>query len=403
MDRTPRPWTTAACLGAIVLLATGCGELTTRTWITIVEEESGGVVNVQFLTADPVDYPIVRLQGGFLAEVVVNLGDLPNPMNGSIELVDVRIAGQVDGPVGKLCTWNDPNAHLDPDGGSKGDLVIDVLGGSAESTMKLDALAYTDVQRGLLWPPMDFEEPIDFDIGAVFDLQAFAEAFLSGSADDLFATSTSISSTVLMPEDNPVITSIFTLDATVSNGSTPPSFDDDLWTFCGPHFESQGVGDAYVHMMNVKSGYLRHNGSDQPLDPLVIDLAEIGAGPGDVLRLSSVGTYAMLPALADGPDTRLGGVFSASDQVLPYTHLFRIPGAIDVGPELNTWVSITCSFGICTDHGGDDVPYDFPIDPSIDITVPAGASHLITAPVDGWRVWRDNIGLGFGISVVVNP
>jgi len=395
--RTPvRP---TLALGALALLLGGCGELTTRTWITIVEEDSGGVVSVQFLDGAPIDYDILRLQGGFLAEVVVNLADLPNPMTGSITLSDVRIAGEVGGPVGRLCTWNDPG------GLSGGSLVIDVLGGHAESTMNLDALAFTDVQRVLGWDPMDFEEPIDFDIGAVFDLGAFAQAFLSGSADALFATRTSIASTIVMPAapEPPVITSVFHLDAAVTNGSKPPTFDNDLLAFCGSRFATQGVGRRHVEMLNVKSSYLRHAGVDRPLAPLVIDLAEIGAGPGDVLRLSTVGTYAAIPALKDGPDTRLGGVFSTSDEVLPSSQLFRIPGAIDVGPEMNTWASIVCFLGICTDHGGDEVPYDFPIDPQRIITVPSGANYLIVAPVDGLRVWRDNIGLGFGISIEVNP
>ncbi len=399
MNRTAHRLAAVAGLGALALLASGCGQLTTRTWITIIEEESGGFVNVSFSGSPPVDYPIVRLQGGFLAEVIVNLGDLPNPMTGSITLTDVRIAGQVSGPVGRLCTWNDPQ------GTSGGSLVIDLLGGSAESTMDLDAKAFTDIQRALRWGAMDFEQPIDFDLGAVFDIQKFAEAFLTGSADGLFATSTRIASTILMPEppEPTVITSIFQLDATVTNGSSPPAFDDDLLAFCQRRFGRQGVGAAHVEMMNVKSSYLRHKGNDRPLDPLVLDLAELGAAPGDVLALAPVGTWAAVPALKDGAETRLGGVFSASDQVLPSANLFRIPGAIDVGPELATWPSITCTWGICTDHGGDEVPYDFPIDPQRTITVPSGASHLIVAPVDGWRVWQDNVGLGFGVSVEVNP
>ncbi|MGH0034034.1 MAG: hypothetical protein ACQGVK_03315 [Myxococcota bacterium] len=400
----PRPFRATRTVGltALVLLVIalgGCGELTTRTWITIVEDESGGFVNVQFLGGPPVDYPIVRLQGGFLAEVVVNLADLPGPMTGSITLTDVRIAGQVEGLVGRLCAWNDPS------GTSEGSLVIDVLGGNAESTMELDALAFTDVQRVLNWEPMDFEQPIDFDLGAVFDLQAFADAFLTGSADELFATSATISSTIVMPPppEPPAITSIFNLDASVTNGSEPPTIDDDLEAFCQERFATQGVGDRYVRMLNVKSSYLRHHGNDRPLDPLVLDLAALDAGPGDVLTLRNVGTFAAIPALKDGADTRLGGVFSSSDVVLPSEQLFRIPGAIDTGPELDTWVSIVCRWGICTDHGGDDVPYDFPIDPQRTITVPTGAQYLIVAPVDGWRAWRDNLGLGFGLSVEVSP
>jgi len=138
-------------------------------------------------------------------------------------------------------------------------------------------------------------------------------------------------------------------------------------------------------------------------DPLVIDLQEIGAEPGDTLRLNTVGTYAIIPLFKDGTEVKVGAVFSATDEILPGNQLFRIPGAIDAGPDINTWVSITCVFGTCTDHGGDDVYYDFPFAGGRDVVVPAGANYLFVAPIDGLRLYQDNSGMGFGVKVEVIP
>jgi len=378
-----------AVIGLMASLSLGCGEMTTRTWITIVEEESGGSVTLIPAAAPPAEFDMVRLQGGFLAEVTINLGDLPNPMNGQIHLADVRIAGEVEGLVGTLCTWNDP------EGFSGGPLVVDIFGGSAESSMFLDAYALSGVQQAFGLPPVEFEQEIDFDIGSAFDMVKFAEAFLTGSADGLFATESTIASSMNMLG----IDAIFEMNTRVTNGGVPPVFDADLAAVCGPQFATQGVGDDHVEIMNVKSSYLRHAGKDRPNDPKVIPLAELGFAPGDVIRISTVGTYAPTIALADGLETKLGAVFSATDEILPSGQLFRIPGAIEAGANINTWPSIVCFFGVCDDKGGDDILVDFRVDPQVTITVPAGANYLVVAPIDGFRFYGDNTSLGFGVRI----
>ena len=94
-------------------------------------------------------------------------------------------------------------------------------------------------------------------------------------------------------------------------------------------------------------------------------------------------------------------MFSSTDEILPPEHLYRVPGAIDAGPEIVTWPSIACTFGVCEDLGGDDVPYDFPITGGRTIAVPAGAHYLVVAPTDGFRFWLDNTGLGFALTLEV--
>lgn len=383
----------AGLLGAATILATGCGELTMRTWINIIEEESDGFVTLQMPGGAPIDFDLLRLQGGYLAKVTLNTAQLPGPMHGTLELEDVRMAGQVAGMIGKLCTWNDP------EGSSGGTLTVNLLCGTTESEMFLDAKATTGISEMLGVPPVDFEEELAMDLGGGLGIEQFLEAFNSGSANGLFETSMTMESAM----DMMGISTIFTMNVAVTNVSEPPLFDADLLAFCDERFASQVGGEALFYGINAKSGYLRGVAKDVIRDPLVISLAEAGAAPGDTLRLETVGTYSILTLLMDGTDTRLGGVFSSTDEVLDASELFRIPGAIDVAPNVYTWPSLFCLFGECADLGGDDIPEDFLINPALDIVVPAGAEYLIVAPIDGFRNWKDNTGMGFGVSIEVNP
>lgn len=382
-----------AALAIAAMLSVGCGQMTIRTWVTIIEEESGGFVEVKIGNGIPLSYDMLRLQGGFLTEVTLNTADLPGPMNGTLELSDVRIAGEVEGFVGNLCTWNDPA------GSSGGTLSVDLFGGTTETEVFLDAKATTTISDNLNLPPVDFEEYIEMDLGGGLGVDQFLAAFNAGTPEGLFATESTISSTIVAGP----ITNVFEMNAVVTNGAEPPTFDADLLAYCQPHFDSQGYGEALFYSVNPKAGYLRHNGNDIPKEPLVISLAEIGAAPGDTLHLEPVGGYHLLFSLRDGNEKKLAGVFSSSDEILAVGVLDRIPGAIDAGPNIHTWPSIFCLFGECTDLGGDDIPEDFPINPAVNVVVPAGAEHLVVAVIDGFRIWGDNTGMGFGVKVAVNP
>jgi len=389
-----RPRAIVAALGLTAALATGCGEMTTRTWVTIDEEASGGFVEFALLGNPPTEYPMTKLQGGFLVEVTLDTSELPGPMHGRIKMTDVRIAGRVQGPIGRLCTFGDPL------GESGGPLVIDVLAGTAESSMFLDAYAATEISDLLALGVVPFEQEIDFDLGSAFDMVAFFEAFLSGSVDGLFSTESTIASTMNVIG----VEADFEMNAVVTNGTRPPSYGVGLFSYCESYFAGQGVGESYVEFLNVKSSYLRRSGADQPVAPAVIPLARVGAAPGDVLQISPVGTYSRVFQLRDGADTKLGAVFSATDEVLPASQLFRIPGAIEAGADVNTWPSIVCFLGICQDKGGDDILQDFRVDPQVTVTVPAGAQYLVVAPIDDARFYGDNTGLGFGVRIdVVTP
>ena len=82
-------------LGVVAVASIGCGQLTIRTWVTIVEEESGGYIQLHtpphLPPRDP--DPIVNLQGGMLTYVQLDTRDLLGTMAGILALEDVRIAG----------------------------------------------------------------------------------------------------------------------------------------------------------------------------------------------------------------------------------------------------------------------------------------------------------------------
>jgi hypothetical protein len=380
-------------LGAWAMLATGCGELTIRTWVNVVEDESGGFVSLDFGGTEPFVLDVLRMQGGLLTEITLNTTEILGPMEGSLAFRDVRLAGEVYGGIGKLCAWNDPT------GSSGGTLMLDLLNGTTDSDIFLDAKARTQLNDSMGLPSLDLEQAVDLDLGAGLNADALLAAIEAGTADGLFATTTSLSSSVELSG----VGVTFNLDLALTNGAEPPLFDADLLEYCSDEFASQGLGEALFYGINSKSGYLRGLAKDSIRDPLVISLAELGASPGDILRLDTVGTYAPLEALMDGTETRLGGVFSSTDEVLDPSVLDRIPGAIDVAPNVYTWVSIVCIFGKCIDLGGDDIPEDFRIDPAIDIAVPEGAEYLVVAPIDALRNWQDNSGFGFGLTVEVDP
>lgn len=376
-------------LALLAVAASGCGQLTIRTWVTVIEEDSSGMLTIGGATQGP---PISRLQGGFLSAIQVNTNDLDGIMNGTLVMEDVRLAGFIEGGIGRLCNWNDPA------GSSGGTFAIDLLGGpNSSSEVFLDAKATTELSELIGLGPIDFEEYVDFDLASAMDIDAFLAALASGDAEGLFTTTNSIASTSTFLGSP----ATFSLDIAVTNTSLPPLFDDDMLQFCGPHFDEQGSEIYYG--INAKSSYLARNGNDAAADPLVIALDELGVVSGDSLHLTVVGGYNLVPALRDGVTTKLGGVFSATNAVAG-GGVHRVVDAIDAGPNLATWPTQICGWlGCIAIPWGNDIPEDFPVNPARDIVVPQGARYLILAPVDDWRVWGDNSGLSFGVDIGVTP
>jgi len=373
---------------ALTLLTSGCGKLTVRTWATIVGGDSSGSVDAA-LFSQPL--PINRLQGGFLTSIALHTNDLDGILNGEIALEDVRMAGDIT-TIGAMCVWNDPT------GFSGGSLAVDLLSQQSVTDVFLDAKATTNLNELLGLGSVDFEQPVDFDLGGGLDPAGFVGALGTGSSAGLFESQTQLANATTLLG----VSATFSVDVAITNGPLPPSFDPDLLDFCTPFFAQQGTDLFYG--INPKSSYLIRNGSDAVRNPLVISLDELGAQPGDTLHLKTVGSYDWLTTLRDGGITKLGGVFSATNEVLPASgNLNRVVAAVDAGPDLQTWPTQLCGWLGCLHlFGGNDIAEDFRIDPARDIVVPPGAHFLVVAPIDDWKTWGDNSGLGFGLTIAVN-
>jgi hypothetical protein len=376
-------------LAAFALVSTGCGELTIRTWVKIITEESDGQFEADVVPPQP-PYPVERLQGGFLTVVELDTRDLPGALEGTLTLEEVRVAALEPALLGPFCNWNDVT------GFSGGTVVMDILGGESETDVFLDAKGQAQLSAQIGMPPMDIETPVDFALGSEMGISAFLDALNSGTVDGMFASQTS----VVTETEVLGIPLIVTLNLSLDNDGLPPLFDEDLLAFCGPLFDEQGAGLFYG--LNPQSSYLLAE-NDKPVAPRVVSLAELGAAAGDTLRLTAVGTWADSTLFRDGNETRVTGVFSATDTVLPRWFDERIPDAIDAGSNYDTGHYWSCIGLICLPIPDTDIPEDFRIDPQVDVVVPAGAEYLIMAPMDRDLEYEDNTGLGFGVEIEVNP
>jgi len=78
--------------------------------------------------------------------------------------------------------------------------------------------------------------------------------------------------------------------------------------------------------------------ADKAQPPAVIDLAQLGAQPGDTLRLRPKGMFKKQRVVWDA--NRISAVFSAGDMLRPNPSIFgatnRVPGAIDAGNDVRT-------------------------------------------------------------------
>jgi hypothetical protein len=377
-------------LGTVVcaaLMATGCGNLTIRSWVKVITATSTGSIQSPFLGTDPLQFQ--RLQGGFQGTIVLNTRTLPAPINGTLNVEDVRIGGASE-VLGALCVWGNPAIA------STGTVHLDILGGSGSANVNLAVKASTGLSDLAGVPPVELEQVATFPLNGV-GLTQLLNASSSGSADGLFATSASFEGDTLLFG----APATFALDLDVTNESTPPLFDADVLAGCAAHFDEQGRDLLYA--INSKSSYLLASGSDSPAPPLVINLAELGAHPGDTLKLARVGTYDDTLELKDGTLTKVGAVFSSSATVNAANQRNRIPGAIDAGTDVSTGSYLKCIIWPFCSSTPTDITQDFAITSSPTVTIPAGAQYLVVAPIPDSLTWGDNSGFGLGVSVTVNP
>ena len=142
-----------------------------------------------------------------------------------------------------------------------------------------------------------------------------------------------------------------------------------------------------------KGTYLRTN-QDDANAPTTIDLAGLGIAPGDSIYVRILGEVDLDPASAVGGEPgassfTVAGVFSASSALLAADQLDRVPGAIDVGPDIRT--APTAIGAIET-----DIPEDALINRNA-FRVPAGATTLFLNIVD--QFYSDNDAESFTATV----
>ncbi len=354
----------------------------------MIEAESTGS-----LEAISSAFPITRFQGGFLTRIQVDTRQLPSPLEGTAVVEDVRVASVNEAFAGNICIWNDPA------GTSGGSVVLDLLGGQSGGDLFLDAKGQTRLSQFFGLPPADFEESLPLDLGSGLSLEGFLGALDSGSLDGLITTTIPLVTSATIGGFPVVVTA----SLSVTSAAQPPAFDADLAEFCDPYFAQQGP-ETFVGV-NSKSSFLLANqaGDDSPTPPAVIALADFGIAPGDTVSLTRVGTFATDGLLRDGNRTRLVGVFSATDVVLPDTESHRVPGAVDAGTNIFTSGYLQCFLIFCT-IAQTDIPEDFEIDPAVEVVVPAGAQYLIVAPYDDAdHYWSDNSGFALGVDVALVP
>ena len=369
---------------ALALSATGCGKLTIRSWIKVITDESSGTLSSDLLGGVPV--PLSRLSGGFLGAIQLDTRTLPGPVDGTINVDVVRIAADTfPSIIGKVCIWGNPATP------STGTAHLDILGGTGSTTVTLNLKATAGLSDTLGIPPVEISQSAEFPLNGV-GLTQLLNASSSGSGDGLFNTSASfIGETVLLGAP-----AAFNLDIQVTNEGKPPLFDADLLASCGPHFNEQSR--AAFYSVNSKASYLLASGSDEPAPPTIIPLADLGAHPGDKLKVERVGTYDDILELKDGNATKLGALFSATNVVKKDSTRNRIPGAIDAGTDFSTPPHWLLLLPIPT-----DISQDFAVTNSPTVTIPAGANFLILGTVPDSMKWGDNSGFGLGVNVTVNP
>jgi hypothetical protein len=386
MKTRMRAVTLAVCAAA--LMATGCGNLTIRSWVKIISDQSSGQVTTDALAGAIFD--ITELQGGFLGRIVLDTTTLPGPVNGTVNVDDVRILGNTVGILGVVCIWGNPTVP------STGTINLDILNSKGSTTIGLNIRASARISDLLGIPPADISQTATFPLNGV-GLSQLLNAAVTGSSDGLFATSAALQGDTIIL-DSPAT---FTLNIAVTNESTAPVFDPALIPSCAPHFAEQGTDLFYG--VNSKGSYLLAGGVDHPQPPTIIKLADLGAAPGSTLKIDRVGTYNDKTELRDGNATKVGAVFSSTNEIKKDNQRNRIPGAIDAGTNVTTGSYLKCLiFPICTSVPT-DIAQDFAVTSGATLTVPPGAQYLFVAPIPDSLTWGDNSGFGLGVSLTVNP
>jgi hypothetical protein len=157
-------------------------------------------------------------------------------------------------------------------------------------------------------------------------------------------------------------------------GSTSPecSFSVSGNMLAKPEFTPRYI----VIPLSPQASFIRSDPADSTLNPVVIDLSELGVEPGEEMVVSSFGFFSWGLGLPDeGRNTIM--VFSSSNQLLPHNEQNRVPGALFA--SVNAVVTTnTC----LTPELPTDIPEDFLANDPVVVSVPAGALFLFAGTWD---------------------
>jgi hypothetical protein len=149
-------------------------------------------------------------------------------------------------------------------------------------------------------------------------------------------------------------------------------------------FDQAVVAEATTIVpVDPQATYLRAYLDPNALNAVVVDLGLLGFGSGDLISLTRLGAFDCSFGNCGDLSLGLGGVFSSSTLLASSDQQYRVMGAIDAGPELNSLT--TTLFG--------DVPLDIPQDFAITgsgvvLSMPIGARYLFVGAYDTF--WGDN-------------
>ncbi len=375
-------------LSLVLVAATssiGCGQpVTIATWLNI---EPGSEIQADVF-GQTFTIPI---EGGVFTVIELDLSD-PLHVTGTIDAQQVRIAGEGP-PFGALCIRKDISSPV------QGTLSFDVPTFQQDVDFPLAVLA-----RSSLLPTelAAVGSPAPGSINFPLDPALLDPILAEGALGD------ALELPLLIEQDfelSPGFSIPTLIDLTLRSSGQPPMVSGQLLQNCADYWPLSG--DELDYVLHPRGTYL-HTFWDHRRAPLAIDLAELGAGPGDVLRLSRKGSF------QDGvlvPRNRIAAVFSENGDLRPDPigwrwvktwWIFgywvfdpsRVRDAVDAGDDVGT----PRTYYIAQET---DIPEDFEVRDQTDVVVPDGAGTLFLTPID--NLFQENLSFDLRVGVEVNP
>lgn len=370
-----------AVLGAFLFGLTGCsGQLTLPAWLNIDPSQS----TLQ-LQANGVDLGTSQLQGGIYAKINMDLSKvLTGVVTGTIQVPRIEIATQnpLLGPICVAANYSSPNY---PNGPPAGNFSLNVFTGASSVDFPLLTSATAFGQT------VGSDQPIDItNVSFPLDISLVNGLLSSGEVDGLIQLPLSVQ----QPFQLGAISATATIAGVVTSSSVPPDASQ-LITTCqsSPAFLQQSA--PVVVVVNSKRTYLR-TFWDNAKDARVVSLAQLGAKPGDTLRLSTAGSFTSTTGKPGSG--RIVAAFSSSNTLLANPGFFgsvsRLPGALDAGVDITT--PRTYYFRLPT-----DISQDFEVQSNTEVVVPAGAAYILFTPYDSH--FDDNFSTDLRVQIEVNP